>query len=155
MVSESVPLEYRGRFIVSIQFIYMLGCVYLIGCFYIFLDSYSAGDWRGMLRYNSIPAAGALVLSIFFLKESPRLYIAKGDYERGFAELDKMGTTNNPNYENITEEEKNQMILWRESKFKTQMDDRNFAGLFHGVNLRITITIWIVFCLFNVVSSGV
>jgi putative MFS transporter len=49
MVSESVPLQYRGRFIVSIQFIYMLGCVYLIGCFYIFLDSYTVGDWRNML----------------------------------------------------------------------------------------------------------
>jgi Na+/melibiose symporter-like transporter len=35
------------------------------------------------------------------------------------------------------------------------MEARSFGGLFHGVNLRITITIWVIFCFYNVVSSGI
>lgn len=105
MVSEIVPVKYRGRYIVLLQLIYIFGILYLTGCCFIFLDSFSSGDWRNLLRVNSIPALLCLVGSLFFLRESPRLYIAQGHYDQGFLELDAMGLTNNKHYQPITQQE--------------------------------------------------
>lgn len=74
-----------------LQLIYIFGILYLTGCCFIFLDSYSSGNWRGLLRVNSIPALICLIGSIVLLRESPRLYIAQGLYQKGFMELDLMG----------------------------------------------------------------
>jgi MFS family permease len=118
VISEIVPLRYRGRFIVLLQLIYICGILYLTGCCFIFLDSFSSGDWRSLLRINAIPASLCLLGSMVFLRESPRLYIAQGRYEKGFIELDGMGRKNDASYIQITESEQTGMKLWRETILK-------------------------------------
>lgn len=54
------------------------------------------------MRFNTIPAILCLIGSIFWLRESPRLYIGRGDFEKGFSELNFMGKMNDQFYENIT-----------------------------------------------------
>ena len=66
---------------------YIFGVLYLTGCCYIFLDSFSSGNWRGLLRAISVPALISLSGTILFLRESPRLHIAQGKYRLGFMEL--------------------------------------------------------------------
>ena len=118
MICEIVPVKYRGRFIVLLQLIYICGILYLTGCCFYFLDSYSSGDWRNLLRVNAIPSILCLLGSFFFLRESPRLFIAQGKFERGFLELDLMGKKNNANYMKMTEYERDGMRNWRENILK-------------------------------------
>jgi hypothetical protein len=71
----------------------------------IFLQSFDEGDWRGLLRFNTIPAIMSILLTLFFLRESPRLLLAKGDFVEAFREIDLMGRVNRKTYPGITEEE--------------------------------------------------
>jgi MFS family permease len=81
IVGEIVPLKIRGRYIVLLQLIYIFGILYLqISCI-LFLKSFDSGNWRGLLRLNTLPGFFCLFLTLLFLRESPRLLIAKGSFE--------------------------------------------------------------------------
>lgn len=80
MVSETVPMKTRGIYIVLLQLIYIVGILYLVLMCFFFLDDFNSGDWRNLLRANAVPATICLVGSIVFLRDSPRLFVAQGDF---------------------------------------------------------------------------
>ncbi|KAM3144931.1 hypothetical protein pb186bvf_002936 [Paramecium bursaria] len=153
MVSEIIPVQVRGIFLVLLQFIYILGILYVITLAYFFLQSFDQGDWRGLLTFNIAPASLCLIGIIFLLGESPRLLIYQKKFEQGFMLLDRMGKSNRISYENITEYEKTSIINDRnqiDNQVKTSVEQ--FKGLFQ--NYRITIFIWAIFLMYNVISCG-
>ena len=85
MASEIAPVKVRGRFLVMLQFIYILGILHLIIQCQIFLESLDKGDWRTLIRFNILIPLLCLILSKLFLIESPRLSISKGNFVVGFA----------------------------------------------------------------------
>jgi hypothetical protein len=87
-------------------------------CCEIFLDSFDSGDWRSLLRFNTIPALLCVLGGYFLLRESPRLYVARGDFERGFEELNLMGITNSRVYVPLSDGERQGLIQWQETHLK-------------------------------------
>lgn len=90
VVSEIVPLQYRGKFVVLLQLIYALGVLYMIGCCGIFLIDYTHGDWRTLLLVNSIPPLLCFLGSIYYLHESPRYYVDTANFHRAFLGINVM-----------------------------------------------------------------
>jgi len=80
-ISEVSVTKYRGRFSFSMTIMYVAGKVYLVLLCFIFLDSYSSGNWRGLIRFNGIPIGISFLCSIFFLNETIRYYLNKGKYQ--------------------------------------------------------------------------
>lgn len=88
IAGEIVPVQIRGRYLVMLQLIYIMGILYLIIQCAIYMDSLSSGNWRVMLRINILSPIISLLGSYYFLEESPRFYIMKGEYDVGFNILD-------------------------------------------------------------------
>jgi len=80
----------------------------LIGLFYVFGEllccliaylttdnlNFTTGNWRGLLIFSSFLALISFVLLLFWLDESPRFDIIKGNYKKAFKIIDKMFSTN-------------------------------------------------------------
>ena len=69
---------------------YVAGKIYLVLLCFIFLDGYSSGNWRGLIRFNGIPIGISFLCSIFFLDETIRYYLNKGKYQKAFKEIEHM-----------------------------------------------------------------
>lgn len=84
MISELIPLKYRGKSLVILNFFVSVGK--LFGCVlaYFCLESFTKGDWRIMMVYSAIPSCLVLLGAILLMKESPRFLIANGDYSKAF-----------------------------------------------------------------------
>jgi MFS family permease len=84
MISELIPLKYRGKSLVVLNFFVSVGK--LFGCVlaWICLESFTEGNWRIMMVYSAIPSVIVLLGSIILMKESPRFLIANGEYSKGF-----------------------------------------------------------------------
>jgi len=80
----------------------------LIGLFYVFGEllccliaylttdnlNFTTGNWRGLLIFSSFLALISFVLLLFWLDESPRFDIIKGNYKKAFKIIDKMFSIN-------------------------------------------------------------
>ena len=86
-VTEIMPLAYRGKSIICMNFFTSVGkLVALILAYFCFTDMKS-GDWRLLMLYNGIIAIlGPIFIGIFFI-ESPRYLIAIGKYDEGLNNL--------------------------------------------------------------------
>ena len=66
--------------------ILVLGKIYVIFLCYIFLDDYTTGNWRNLLRFCSIPAFISLVGTLL-LQETIRFSLNKGRYSEAFEQI--------------------------------------------------------------------
>lgn len=83
-ITEVTEQKYRGRFGYSMGVLFVLGKIYLaILCFY-FLEDFTSGNWRGLIRVNGIPVALIFIFSIIMLKETTRYYLNKKRYIEAF-----------------------------------------------------------------------
>ena len=51
---------------------FVLGKIYLIILCFIFLEDFTKGNWRSLLRFNSIPVGLVFIGTIIFLEETIR-----------------------------------------------------------------------------------
>jgi len=64
----------------SLGLMFVLGKIYLVLlCFY-FLNDFKSGNWRGLIRFNSIPVIISLLGAILWLNETVRYYLNKGRF---------------------------------------------------------------------------
>lgn len=77
-ITEITEPQYRGRFSYALTLIYILGKIYFVSLCFIFLDDYTSGNWRGLIRFNGIPISIAFILSILYLTETIRYHLSKG-----------------------------------------------------------------------------
>lgn len=73
---------------------YVAGKVYLVFLCFFFLDDYTSGNWRGLIRFNGLPVLVCFLLSIIFLNETIRFYLNKGMYFRAFEEIEEVQKLN-------------------------------------------------------------
>lgn len=83
-ITEVAVAKYRGRFGFSLTLMYVAGKAYLVGLCFLFLDDYTSGNWRGLIRFNGLPVIICFLLSILFLNETIRFYLNKGKYYTAF-----------------------------------------------------------------------
>ena len=62
----------------------VMGKLYVIFLCYIFLDDYTTGNWRNLLRFCSIPAGISFLGTVFYLQETFRFSLIKGRYRDAF-----------------------------------------------------------------------
>lgn len=83
-ITEVAVAKYRGRFAFSLTLMYVAGKAYLVFLCFFFLEDYTTGNWRGLIRFNGIPVLLCFILSIIYLKETIRYYLNKGLYTVAF-----------------------------------------------------------------------
>lgn len=74
-ISEVTESKYRGRFGYSMGVLFVIGKIYLALLCIFYLNDFTSGNWRGLIRVNGIPVAISFILSLFFLKETVRYYL--------------------------------------------------------------------------------
>lgn len=74
-ITEVAVAKFRGRFAFSLTLMYVAGKAYLVFLCFFFLDDYTSGNWRGLIRFNGLPVLICFILSILFLNETIRYYL--------------------------------------------------------------------------------
>lgn len=84
MLSEIIPIQYRGKGLVFLNFFVSIGK--LFGCILamICLDSFTSGNWKLMMVLSSFSSLIVFISSSIYLLESPRFLLAVGKIEEGF-----------------------------------------------------------------------
>lgn len=90
MFSEIVPLKYRGKGLLIINFCVSLGKVYSFILSAMFLQNFTNGNWKMMMVCSSFPSLIVVILVIAYMQESARFLLAIGREEESFRILDKM-----------------------------------------------------------------
>lgn len=93
-ITEVSVAEYRGRFAFSLTLMYVAGKAYLVLLCFFFLDDYTSGNWRELIRFNGLPVLTCFILSLFYLKETVRYYLSKGYYTEAFDEIIEIAKEN-------------------------------------------------------------
>jgi len=97
MVSEIIPLRFRGKLIVLTNFCVSLGKIWGIFLAYLIFNDFNDGNWRLMMALCSITPF-LVILGIFlFVKESPRFLLSIGNFQKGFDIIDHIGYLNHEN----------------------------------------------------------
>ena len=130
----------------------------LITCLlaYIFLDSFSSGNWRGLLLWASLPSFFTFLLILFCLEESPRFLLVFKKYDKAFALLEKAIKQNNKMERHfLNNEERQDLILWAENQVHSlKSSTANPVELFREGRHKITPLLWIIWYVLSCVYYG-
>ncbi|CAD8183877.1 unnamed protein product [Paramecium octaurelia] len=149
-VTEITEAKYRGRFSYALTLIYILGKIYFVILCFIFLDDYTSGNWRGLIRFNGIPITIAFILSILYLTETIRSHLSKGEYEIALNLIDQQITINGNTDLLLCDSEKNGLISWsKQQKVELQQEEINIYGILSQEYRKVTILLWILYILTN------
>ena len=74
-LSEIIPFNMRGKFLILLPVFFTLGELYYVFLAYVFLTSMTEGNWRMIAVFNAIPCFFLLLGNYFILEESPRYLI--------------------------------------------------------------------------------
>jgi hypothetical protein len=103
------------------------------------------GNWRALLFWSAIPCFLALVLTLFFLDESPRYLLLNNKFEEGIKLITKMGVTNlGENFKSLTETERMSLKKWADRLSNEQSKGRgNYLELLKGKRKRLSPLLWL------------
>ncbi|CAD8187207.1 unnamed protein product [Paramecium octaurelia] len=99
LMIEVTPKLHRGKIIVALQIMILLGRCWIMILGYIFMEGISKGNWRAISLCNSIPCLFCLIGTIFWIQESPRFLILHQEIQKGIDNLNNIGQFNNSEYE--------------------------------------------------------
>ncbi|WP_199194993.1 MULTISPECIES: MFS transporter [Pirellulaceae] len=133
IISESMPSNTRGKFILGAFGFQAVGALVGAGIGYLILDQFpSIGDWRWMYATAIIPAV-FITIARLTITESGHWLCAQGKYQTAERETLRL-LTRKPRYPK-------QVILDQSAVSTTDGDENSggYAELFSGKNLRATI----------------
>ena len=147
ILTELTPAQVRGRFMALIQLSISFGQVYGILMAKLFIsEDLKTGNWRILTIFCTFPGTIAFILSIFFLKESPRHELILGKYESAFDIIDYMNKQNGQkNFIELEEFEKNKLINWSKELRKDVIDGDDsisVKNLLKQKKKKITLLLW-------------
>ncbi|CAK81843.1 unnamed protein product (macronuclear) [Paramecium tetraurelia] len=155
-ISEVTEPRYRGRFGYSMGVLFVIGKIYLAFLCIFYLNDFTSGNWRGLIRVNGIPVAISFILSLFFLKETVRYYLNSREYKVAFDLIDSTIQENQREPEILTEEEKQGLMNWQEKQIQiNQEQELNKFGILSQNYKYITIKIWILYILANLQNMSI
>ena len=140
-IAEISTKDLRGKIIICMNFCVSIGKIYGLFLIYICLNDFHSGNWRLMMIISAFTSLIVAIGNWYYLKESPRYYIASGLINEGVETLDYIGNTNNPDYVNIDCDEVKGLILYQRQEFN--LDDKsNYKALFRPEMIGITLRLW-------------
>ncbi|CAD8064426.1 unnamed protein product [Paramecium sonneborni] len=155
-ITEITEPKYRGRFGYSMGVLFVIGKIYLAFLCILYLEDFTTGNWRGLIRVNAIPVAISFIFSLFFLKETARFYLNQRKYEVAFDQIDTTIEENLKVQGILTEEEKQGLINWQEKQIQiNQEQELNKFGILSQDYRYITLRIWILYILANLQNMSI
>lgn len=146
MITELTPKESRGKFMAILTASMVIGELYGSLCAYLFLDNLSQGDWRVLIIVCTVPGALSWLMSLLFLKESPRFELIASNYKKSFEIIEQMSKDNNcEEYQILKEDVKKKLTLWSEGVNQEVLKNDEVASLkslFKNERLYITPLLW-------------
>ncbi|CAK62871.1 unnamed protein product (macronuclear) [Paramecium tetraurelia] len=149
LMIEVTPKLHRGKIIVALQIMILLGRCWIMILGYIFMEGISKGNWRAISLCNSMPCLFCLIGTIFWIQESPRFLILHQEIQKGIDNLNNIGQFNNSDYEMLTDNEILSLKEWAsEQHLHHQQENNSIKQLFNSENLPITWRNYLIFFLF-------
>lgn len=130
-IQELTPTKQRGRMVVWNVTMITLGQVIAYGIDAAFEDSH--GGWRWMVGLGAIPAALQIIF-LFFLPESPRVLIRRGNFEAARAVMSKI-------YSLATAEEVNLKLQALSAAVRQSVEIHNTTTLFQRLSSMVFVPI--------------
>jgi putative MFS transporter len=144
MVSEIVPMKYRGKCIILIYFCVSIGKVWGILLAYMVLNDFDYGNWRALMVLCYLSSLIVVFGVYTYVLESPRFLLSIHRFEEAFEVINKIGYINKADgYKELTDNEKDEMRYLQALTFKKD-DQANPYVLFQSRNFPITIRLWII-----------
>lgn len=136
-ISEISPSKYRGRMVVLYQMAIVIGILISYIVNYL-LHDIGPNNWRWMFASGTIPSVLFFIL-LFIVPKSPRWLYSKGEHEKAYHILAKVGGKENADYE-IAEikESLKQKSIGLKKLFKPGLQRVLFVGIFLAVFVQIT-----------------
>jgi hypothetical protein len=75
LFAELLPSQSRGTFLVYLQSFFSIGATFVVAMAWLVLPSWG---WRQLVLFTTLPVLVSLVLSFFYLPESPRWLLCQG-----------------------------------------------------------------------------
>ncbi|CAD8201370.1 unnamed protein product [Paramecium pentaurelia] len=143
LMIEVTPKLHRGKIIVALQVLILLGRCWIMILGYIFMESISQGNWRAISLCNCIPCLLCLIGTIFWIQESPRFLILNEEIQKGIDNLNYIGQFNNSEYQMLTDDEIQSIKEWAQMQKlhhqqQQQQQNNSIKQLFNQENLTIT-----------------
>ncbi|CAK59584.1 unnamed protein product (macronuclear) [Paramecium tetraurelia] len=140
LMIEVTPKLHRGKIIVALQVLILLGRGWIMILGYIFMESISKGNWRAISLCNSVPCLLCIIGTIFWIQESPRFLILNEEIQKGIDNLNQIGQFNNSEYQMLTEDEIQSLKEWAQlqKQHHQQKENNSIKQLFNQDNLAIT-----------------
>lgn len=136
-ISEISPGKFRGRMVVLYQMSIVVGILisYIINYF---LHDIGPNNWRWMFASGTVPSV-LFFISLFVVPKSPRWLFSKGFHDDAYLILEKVGGTDNANYE-IAEikESLKQSSIKLKALFKPGLRHIIFVGIVLAVFVQMT-----------------
>lgn len=146
LATEVTPKEYRSIVLNNVWSIFPIGAAFVILMAKFFIDL--ENGWRYILLFAALPCVILLFLS-HNVPESPRFYLSNGEYEKGFAQIQKIVDFSllNDKFE-LSERDKRDLIAEVEY-IKLNKEESSYKLLFTPEYRRVT---FLICCIFFIVS---
>lgn len=146
MITELTPKNSRGRFMAILTASMVIGELYGSLMAFVFLKNLVTGDWRVLIICCTIPGSFSWLMSLVFLKESPRYELVAGNYTEAFAIIEEMARENNfDEYKTLNGETRRKLVQWSEENNNDLMKlDKaaSLESLFRNERKFITPLLW-------------
>ena len=153
IVSEIIPLQYRGKCIVITNFFVSIGKVYGIILAWIVLKDLNSGNWRLLMVICSLTSLIVMYGMIYHVRESPRFLLSIEKYDEAIEVINHIGKTNNPAYVDLTSTEVDNLVYDQKNAFNKE-DQANPMALFKNNNLGITLRLWVLWFVLIFIEFG-
>ena len=146
MITELTPKNSRGKFMALLTASMVIGELYGSLIAYFFLTNLSTGDWRVLIILCTVPGVFSWILSLVYLKESPRYELIRGHYTEAFAIIEQMAKDNRSDeYKELSGDVRRKLLQWSESinnDISQNADVASLKCLFKNERKYITPLLW-------------
>jgi len=140
LLAEYLPNEYRGKFLMYIEYFWTIGSMFVAGSAWIILSQ--GGDWRALTLVTAAPVTIGLAVSICYLPESPRYLIEQGRLDEAAQALRAVAEVNGHPWKPVT-------LKATPGSLHSHSSMGAIRQLLQSDQIRVTVAVWIVWLSFG------
>ncbi|CAD8173064.1 unnamed protein product [Paramecium octaurelia] len=143
LLQEITPNNLRGQMTGSVTLSVAIGQLYGFFTASLILDGIN-GSWRWLTFLGSLPGLVALILSIFYIQESPRYLLLEGKYYEAFQTIKLMIQTNKTTEFNLSIENEHKLVIWSlyMNSIAKKTEHASFKSMLNGDRLYVSLVLW-------------